>query len=282
MDPGTGHARRSFTPYERLLTSLMAGWLVLLAPAALLLARRFSGALIQPLPEVLILCLLSGVCLAALALQFLGRSLGLVVRRIDWIDVVAGVTPLAWGISLLAGSSPLAVGGVCAVWLLHGLAVVCVAGGCSAEFFAGILDRGPERADTPVASVVTSQSVVAEESVVVDESVAGDESWPYGPDVSQWQTRSRWPGGVAVSGGVVVEFQPGERETSVHLTFTPPFEQTPELSWEDLDEAGWDIRLGTAQAFGGRLTVRRSGPVDEPVSGRIGYAAVVEATAKAA
>lgn len=258
------------------------GWTVLGVSSGLLLARSLGGAFSRPLPEVLILLLVIGVSLASLGLQITFRWSTGPGRTPDWPEACAIGMPILWGIPLLAHGGGFAIGGVFALWLIHASGVLCAAwwSGSESASQPSLNDRYGDSPPSPAPITVDATSA---EDNKVDESVdESEEGWPFGEDVDQWQTRSRWEGGFAVSGGVLVEFPPGVRETVVHVNFCPPLPQAPELTTEELDGRGWDIRVATSLAWGGRLTVRRRGSADEAAAGRIGYSAVCESSAEAA
>lgn len=81
---------------------------------------------------------------------------------------------------------------------------------------------------------------------------------PFSEDVTQWLTRSRSCEGEQISGGVRVEFAPGERDVIVHLSFCPAFNGVPQIETEDFDGAGLEIRVAAVFPFGARLTVRQT------------------------
>lgn len=270
-----------------------AGWAVLGVSGGLLLARSLGGLFSQPLPEGLILCLAMCVSLTSLGLQGAVRwSTG--PRRIpDWPEALAIGTPILWGIPLIANGGAFAIGGVFSLWLIHAAGVLCAAWWQSSntETRSRTQPANDELAveciPLPTGPVVPVSPMLAADSLGsaggdVEQIEESESEWPFGEDIDQWQTRSRWEHGVVVSGGILVEFPPGLRETVVHLTFCPPLPQAPELTAEDLDGQGWDIRVATTLAWGGRLTVRRRGSAGEAAAGRIGYSAVCESSVEAA
>lgn len=270
-----------------------AGWTVLGVSGSLLLSRGLGGALKQSFPEGLILFLVAGISLASLGLQGAVRWSDGPRRTPDWPEVLAIATPILWGVPLLAIGGPFAIGGVFSLWLIHAAGVLCAAWWQSSH--SGIESQEtPARVEPRVESVRPPARPVVPDSPILDatgldsadageeETEESESEWPFGKDIDLWQTRSRWERGVVVSGGILVEFPPGIRETVVHLAFCPPLPKAPELTTEELDGQGWDIRVATALAWGGRVTIRRRGPVGVAVAGRIGYSAVCESSAEAA
>ena len=100
------------------------------------------------------------------------------------------------------------------------------------------------------------------------------------PDLTQWLKRSLTEDGDLIEGGVRVDFAQGQRETTVHVSFCPPFQSIPEVTTEDLNGDDLEIRVAAVFPFGVRLSVRRPGavvgkPNDLPTaSGRIGFVAI--------
>jgi hypothetical protein len=269
------------------------GWTVLGVSGSLLLSRSLGGALKQPLPEALVLFLVMSVSLASLGLQGAVHWSTGPRRTPDWPEALAIATPILWGIPLLVNGDAFAIGGVFSLWLIHAAGVLCAAWWQTSDPGTGAQVM-PARVETRVEAVRPPAGPVVSDSTILDatglgSAEAGEEEteeseseWPFGEDIDQWQTRSRWENGVVVSGGVLVEFPPGVRETVVHLAFCPPLPKAPELTTEELDGQGWDIRVATALSWGGRLTVRRRESAGEAVAGRIGYSAVCESSAEAA
>jgi hypothetical protein len=107
-------------------------------------------------------------------------------------------------------------------------------------------------------------------------------------DVTQWLTRSHTAEGEIIEGGFRVDFQAGQRDSTIHVSFCPPFSQTPKISTRDLDEANLEIQVAASFPFGARLTVRRSGQTKSSEnqnairSCRIGFVAVAVSLKKAA
>ncbi len=97
-----------------------------------------------------------------------------------------------------------------------------------------------------------------------------------------WLSRRLTADGEQIEGWVRVEFAPGQRETVVHVAFCPPLAGSPEIETEDLDGMGLEIRIAAVFPFGTRLSIRRSGPLDEGHTDRIGFIAQTAASNRAA
>ena len=108
------------------------------------------------------------------------------------------------------------------------------------------------------------------------------------PNITQWLTRSLSVDGEIIEGGVRIEFDEGQRDATVHVSFCPPFHRVPEVTTEDLDAAGLEIRVAAIFPFGSRLSVRRAqGPKNreqglQKEACRIGFVAIVAAAKRAA
>lgn len=107
-------------------------------------------------------------------------------------------------------------------------------------------------------------------------------------DVTQWLTRSQTAEGEIIEGGFRIDFQVDQRDATIHVSFCPPFSQTPKISTSDLDEANLEIHVAASFPFGARLTIRRSGMTkscenqNDVRSCRIGFIAVAVSLKKAA
>lgn len=98
--------------------------------------------------------------------------------------------------------------------------------------------------------------------------------------VTQWMTRSRTDHEDRIVGGVRVTFEGGQRDTTIHLAFCPPFVTAPTITCEDSDRNKLQITVAASFAFGARLLIRRSAssnhatnPDSTTESCRIGFTA---------
>lgn len=95
--------------------------------------------------------------------------------------------------------------------------------------------------------------------------------------LTHWLKRSSNEDGELIEGGIRVDFLEGQRETTVHVSFCPPFAAVPEVATEDLNGDDLEIRIAALFPFGMRLSVRRPAvAVDKSkriatASGRIGF-----------
>lgn len=86
-------------------------------------------------------------------------------------------------------------------------------------------------------------------------------------NVTQWWQRSITASGDVIEGRVRVDFDEGQREATVHISFCPPFESLPEVLTEDLDDGDLDVRVAAVFRFGTRIIVRR--PSNSNVGGKL-------------
>ncbi len=88
-----------------------------------------------------------------------------------------------------------------------------------------------------------------------------------GEHLLQRLDRLRQPDGVELLSGLLrVELVAGQRSTSVHVPFCPPFLHAPQLDVQQIE--GPACRLKTAQnlPFGSRIDVKLSQPAEEPTA----------------
>lgn len=107
--------------------------------------------------------------------------------------------------------------------------------------------------------------------LTVEESSAAlpfesEESMPHpasNPDTTQWMSRSRVDGMDVVEGSFRVRFAAGQRLAPVHLPFSPPLADTPELECEPADDSELRFRTTAVHAYGVRIEVSRAGNCDK-------------------
>lgn len=97
-----------------------------------------------------------------------------------------------------------------------------------------------------------------------------------------WLSRRVTDEGELIEGWVRIHFAEGQRETVVHVAFCPPLAGSPELETEDLEGVGLEIRVAAVFPFGARLSVRRSGSLEDRHSDRVGFVAQSQANRRAA
>jgi hypothetical protein len=267
----------------------VAIWTVLSLADAVLVSRRISGGFVSVIPGSLAFFTAALVALASWSAWYLyaaGSSLQPRSRRLIPQALAVAVTVLwAWPIS--ARAAPLTVGLLAAVVLLHVAAIALHE--TEADFLTIVrpdLLAVPRPAMTTSVPTVTAVSpAVPEPFTVLDHlNRSSDEEPMEEADDSQtlWLSRRVTEAGEEIEGWVRVHFALGQRETTVHVSFCPPLGSTPELETEDLEGVGLEIRIAATFPFGARLAVRRSGPLDESHTDRIGFIARAESANRAA
>jgi len=213
-----------------------AVWAGLVIVAAVLVARKLSGALTQQIPAL-------AACLVATGMTGLSVSAYLLFQ---WTrgptaskpaQIAAGVVtlipPFALGIILLPGDSPVATSYVTALFLL--------------------------------ASAV----------LIVFGKSAGLPTNHGGDGVSQWMTRSvTSEGWERIEGAVKVDFAPGQKQAVIHLPFYPPLMGQPEIECESLAESAVRFKVAAAHPYGARIEAKRAGEADTAETVEVGFTAV--------
>jgi hypothetical protein len=67
----------------------------------------------------------------------------------------------------------------------------------------------------------------------------------------------------AIRGTLLAEFQPGERQTTLHIAFCPPFERLPEVEANVADDSDADVKLTQVFHHGAQFELRLPEPVSE-------------------
>lgn len=268
----------------------VAIWTVLSLADAILVSRRFSGGFVTAIPGFLAFFTAAVVAMASWSAWYLyaeGSSRQPRSRRLIPQGLALAVS-LLWAWPISAGAAPLTVGLLAGVVLLHVAAIALHE--TEADFLTIVrpdLLAVPRPAmTTPSASTVTAVSpAVPEPFTVLDHlnGSSGEESMEETDDSQTlWLSRRVTETGEEIEGWVRVHFALGQRETTVHVSFCPPLGSTPELETEDLEGVGLEIRIAATFPFGARLAVRRSGPLDESHTDRIGFIARAESANRAA
>ena len=202
--------------------------------ALLLLARRLSGALSQPLefgPALSVALLLAGstwlLRLAAIRLavnEWQRQALVVTITAMTWTTVVA---------LTLSNMSPLAV---LALWLPVVAAEIAwrVLPRAEREGSRGAGEQGSRRAgETGVSATALPANVLQQLARVRDGDVE------------------------RVSGVVRLDFAAEEQTTALHLAFSPPLAREPRLELAAIDAAGVTVRATDCRAYGVRLEAKR-------------------------
>jgi hypothetical protein len=265
-------------------------WSALLVADAVLATRRLSGQFIAPLPAPLATFSSLIIAITSLAAWSLYASIPR-PQTTKLLSLAPQAVSLAitatWCWSLSAATSPLAAGMLFSIVLLQ-LGVLAAASDLTwSEAPPRISHPEPPAMPeintrvTPATAEptfsVTSDEVFAEETGFIDEG-AGE------VDAGQtlWLSRRTTDDTEQIEGWVRVEFAAGQRETMIHVAFCPPLPGIPEIETEDLEGSDLEIRVAAAFAFGARLSVRRSGALDEANSDRVGFFAQARSANRAA
>jgi hypothetical protein len=232
-------------------------WTGLAVADAILWSRRLAGAMTIPLPAPLALGSSLVVAAAAIAALVWWRETdrNWLPRAAWWPELVTLAVTLLWGLAVGAGTSAFTVGGLIATWGMLIIAVGLVhgwfpeQGGCELASDVGTPDQTMNLSDSQPSTLN-----------------------PQPP--SHWQKRVIVDGGEMIEGEASVEFQPGQKEALLHLSFCPPLTVAPEVHGEDALGGDIEIRTEAVHTFGARLSIRRSAGLDSAESRQISYVAV--------
>lgn len=287
----TGLAAASDASRRSLALSI---WSLFLIADLILITRRISGEFATPITDSLaffstiFVAVLSWT--ASLLMAGIARPANTSLRAYLPQGIsIAVVAMWAWPISI--GAHPLTQGLLAAIVLIHAGAVLID----DLEVFAKpavAMETHPVRVHATrqlpdTASATDCVEIAGHEPIAEfedpkicepdsDELVEDDES------MTLWLSRRQTEVGEQIEGWARVHFALGQRETTVHVAFCPPLASSPEIETEDLDGVGLEIRVAAAFPFGARLSVRRSGELDERNADRIGFVAEAEASHRAA
>jgi hypothetical protein len=211
--------------------------------ACALVERRMAGALIHPLPFLPLIAAVA-VLVAAASLIRLGIMHRRSAASLAWFDWAA----MAW-ISAAA---------------LFSTASLCLPGTSeSAVVFVGFLVATEEACSW---MLLLRQLSHDEAKPAADAIEDADE--PLGealPDnvIQQMTRRQDADGTEQITGSIRALFAPGQRTTSVHLAFCPPFGAIPELEFEQIAGPEASIKAAQTLAYGARLDLKLTEPAEE-------------------
>jgi hypothetical protein len=220
----------------------------LMAVAFLFSVRRIAGALHEALPESLLLVV--GLVAAGLALSlrfglrnrvfpqvaFLPRGWRLVIEALP----AAPVLIIALSLSL-PGTSNL---GLVALW-------APIAAGEGIWLIGRARRTAASAPDTAVTTAPTESTQPATTRTM-------SETEPDRPSHVSQQIQRGWTEDNHDScfGWVRATFEPGQRTETIHLTFCPPFQETPQLRVEQLEGPEMQIKQAQVLPYGARLELR--------------------------
>jgi hypothetical protein len=214
------------TPQRVPVIAAVFGTVVLALVSVLLMARRMSGAFTMPLdwPGLLLAgFVLAGVCVCIRTVGLWSQGTTMQNACLCWLPL-ASVVLIASAI-LIPGSSVLGT-----------------------SLFVGIL--AVEETYTYLALGTRLIRPLGAGLEVADGST--DET------VDQQFIRRRTAEGEEVlEGALRVQFVPGQRAATAHVSFCPPFERTPHIGFEQSDGPEARIRLEQVLPFGARFEIKR-------------------------
>lgn len=270
---GVGFPLRSFV--RRSSGTLLIG-LALLLPV-----RRAAGALDTPPSFGTALLVMGAVTVLAVAYRrtpprppWSDRDTALPIRlqmQIAYGNFAASLLPLAASILIAAALSLPGIGAL-PLLVLWGAIVAGEAAWLilrRRETIAAIEDSEPDVATKSVPA--TAAQVPHAEAVVEthdDVALAGDglsQSWRRFIDES---------GADVFEGHVRVKFETGSKQAAIHLSFCPPFERTPTLEAEPLEELELRLVNAVVLPYAARIDVRLSEPAEEGLRTTVGIRAV--------
>jgi len=279
-------------------------WSALFIADAVLVTRRLSGEFARPLPAVLALLSTALVAIAAWVAWrlYAGAQANAVRSRWPFWEsrMLSAAVTAAWAWSISAGGTPRSAGLLLAVVavLIWGLVTFDLIEATATKMSVPIPNAVNTANALPVNAKTdycpaTPLSVEADSPGILDEpdesldvesmeTETADIDSGSEDQLTLWLSRRDTDHGEQIEGWVRVPFASGQRETTVHVAFCPPMSVCPEIETEELDGADLEIRVAAVFPFGVRLSVRRSGPLDERNSDRIGFIAQSLSTQRAA
>lgn len=240
----------------RLGQVMTASVLALLALAALVVVlRRLSGALVEPLPSAVLWCL--AAFLAGIAILFRGSFVAHVADQTRarayalWAAPSVVLLLAAVGLS----SRETAGGGLIGLWGLLALEE----GWSWSRWF-------PEAAASRVAqpAAVAPSGIVASPRTL-DIASGGDEACD--PAVSQRLVRRRQAeGGEILEGWVRAALVAGQRHAAAHVVICPPFARVAECFAEPSDGPPSQVKVAQVLPYGVRFEIKLDAPAEEPTN----------------
>jgi hypothetical protein len=239
--------------------------------AFILLARRFAGALVEPLATTSLLCVALAAIFAAIVVKLLNansdpRFFSLLSEGLELFIAAVALLVIAGCLSI-GGSSLI---GLTVLWL-----ATLVAGGVLVKPWSF----------EPAADPLQGFSLVTREAAAVD-------VWPPPDDVrtvlpTAEETANEWDDravtqridyrtsetGMLVDGWLRVEFAPGQRVAFAHVSFCPAFAHAPIAEAEIMDGPMCEIRPTLVLPWGIRWDVRLDAEASEATEVVLAFAA---------
>jgi hypothetical protein len=207
---------------------------VLIALALVFAVRRFAGALVVPLHPLVLLGI--GVLITATTLAV--RRVTGVPRNVPFEAALSMALAVTLFSLALPGTAPLAI---------LGLAMMTLAEETRAWSTLPPDDR--------LAATRSERRLC----VAAKQTPSHDDE-PHGQITHQLTRMQTADGGDIINARVAAAFEPGQRTTSIHVAFCPPFAVLPEVEFEQTDGPEARIKLGQLLPQGVRLDVKLAAP----------------------
>jgi hypothetical protein len=237
--------------------------------AIILLARRFAGALIEPLAATSLLCVGLAAISAAVVVRLLNVNSGPPVLA----SLSEGIELLIAAIALLVIAGSLSIGGSSMFGLIVLWLATLIAG--------GVLVR--PWSFEPAVDPLKGFALVSREAAAVD-------VWPPDAPIAPWSATApvanEWDdrtvmqridyhtseSGMLVDGWLRIPFAPGQRVAFTHVALCPTFSRTPVAEAETMDGPLCEIRPSLVLPWGIRWDVRLDSEATETTEVVLGFA----------
>jgi hypothetical protein len=263
---------------------------LLVSAALLLVVRRLGGAFVRPpsfgtsLIAIAAATLIAAVYRATLrryGMPVVGRpdcdtALPIRLQRLLMIeDMVVWYLPTA-ALLVIAGSLSLPGTGTAvlgAIWLTLVAGEAVWFGSRFAQDVdppTAIRERGlePEVMVAPVEPIGASAHAAEVDS---DDAEHVSQSWTRSRDAEDRDI---------VEGFVRVRFAAGSKQAAIHLSFCPPFERTPTLDAEPVDEIDASLTTAVVLPYAARIDVRLAEPAEEEFQLKVAIRATADSSSE--
>lgn len=100
-------------------------------------------------------------------------------------------------------------------------------------------------------------------------------------DLSQWMARTFTADGKEqIAGAVRVQFMPAQKQTAIHLTFSPPFVGRPEVTCEAPGAPDVRLKVAGVYSYGARIDAKRTRATASAESVEVRFSAILTAEAE--
>ncbi len=251
------------------LASATAIWTSLIVITVVVLSRKVAGAFQDQLPTnvaCLITLLATVLSLTASTLfQIQSQERAKTTRIVT--GIVTLVPPMTLGVTLLPSNSILAVTFLAILFLLASVVLILVGEKCIVCAKSQLESTEPFREQFDKMDKI--EELVSINSRMADSSL----------QLSQWMTRMLTDDGRDhIEGSVKIHFSRSQKQGAVHLTFNPPFTETPELTCEVLNHCPARLVVSVIHTYGARIDVRRTSNSSTAEMADVGYHAAANST----